>query len=122
MKAYLIDPVKKSIDEVDYDGSLDGIYNLLNVRVIDAIEINEHRDAIFVDDEGLLYDPEEIMRRGFFAVDDPGNIIAGRGLVLGTDDEGDSCEPYTNINYVRERIFFPDVDEVPEPRMEIYPL
>lgn len=122
MKAYLIDPIKRSVDEVDHDGTLDDIYKLLGVQLIDAVVFNEFGDTVFVDDEGLLYEPEEVMRRGFFHVHGYQHHLAGRGLVLGTDAKGASVSPVASIHAVRELVSFPLVLTPPEPYIELIPL
>lgn len=119
MKAYLIDPTKRSVDEIDYDGTLDSMYKLLDVQLVDAVVLNEFSDTVFVDDEGLLYSPEEVMRRGFFHVHGYNQHLAGRGLVLGTDAKGASVSPVASIHAIRELVSFPFVLTPPEPYMEL---
>lgn len=119
MKAYLIDPTKRSVDEIDYDGTHDSMYKLLDVQLVDAVVLNEFNDAVFVDDEGLCYAPEEVMRRGFFHVHGYPQHLAGRGLVLGTNAEGESCSPVATIHAMRELVSFPIVLTPPQPHMEL---
>ena len=93
MKAYLIDPFAKTVSEVQYNGDYKTIYNLIssdNIKVdtFTCVEINDQSDTIYVDDEGLN---KNLNQQAFFMFN--GTPLAGKGLVLGTDEEGDSQSP-----------------------------
>lgn len=97
MKAYLIDPFEKKISEVEYDGNYKSIYTLIStqsnpVDIFTCVELNEHQDTVFVDDEGLLNNTET---QHYFKLN--GHLLAGKGLVLGTNDEGDSVTPFVSF-------------------------
>ena len=100
MKAYLIDPWTLSISEVDYSGDYKQIYTFIKADLFDVVGINQNGDCIYVDDEGLLKDPDHwILLEGY---DQP---LAGRGLVLGTDDEGKSVDPTITLQALASRIY-----------------
>lgn len=89
MKAYLIDPEHMAVSAVDYDGDYRNIYKLIGAECFDVARINEDGDGIFVDDEGLL-------RSGVqpaFQTSLYHSPLVGKGLVLGTDAEGNSISP-----------------------------
>lgn len=108
MKAYLIDPEFHSVKEVDYSGDYKQIYSLIGCETFGCVEIHENGDTLFIDDNGKLGDLSE---KYFFVVDVPGgqHLIAGKALVLGTDEEGESVEPKLNSIAVECRVhFIPD--------------
>ena len=104
MRAYLIDPEHKSVSEVDYNGDYRNIYEHIKADCFDAAGFNNKGDAVFVDDEGLLHDPEF-----FFRIEGNPNPLAGRGLVLGTDAEGESISPTVTLDWLRSNVSFGQV-------------
>jgi hypothetical protein len=111
MNAYLIDPFNKSITAVNYDGKLQSMYALLgdDVSCVDVCRINHAGDAIFVDDEGLLKDEDN--QAYFYVTHESGSLethvmLAGRGLVLGCDGNGDSCSPEVQLDQLTRRIIW----------------
>lgn len=102
MKAYLIDPFQMSISEVDYSGDYKHIYQLIDCDCFDVVTINEEGDGIFVDDEGLINGKSQ----AFFACYPYPNPLAGKGLVLGRDHEGESVSPKMTIEDLRDRILW----------------
>lgn len=136
-KAILIDAKAQEVREVNLDGSLQNIYRELSndehkVDTFDVVRL-ENNDAIFVDDEGLLIEPAAPY---YFVYGKSKWILAGNGLVIGTDDEGDSVDPKITVDEVRSRVTFfkydperevlvspaGDVANVPKPWMEFHPL
>ena len=87
MKAFLIDPEKRTITEVDYDGHHKSIYKLIGADLFDTVRLSGS-DVIFVDDEGLMKNPQH-----FFKLDGLTSPLAGKGLVLGTNNRGESISP-----------------------------
>ncbi len=87
MKAFLIDPQKEAITEVDYDGTLQHMYELIDCDCVCTCRINQAGDTIFLDDNGL-YNKDH-----FFRYDTYPNPLAGKGLVLGTNYAGESISP-----------------------------
>ena len=88
MRAILIDPSTQTITEVDYNGDYKQIYTFIDAASFDCVQLNES-DTIYVDDEGLLNDA--VSRISMFRVDgDNPAYLAGKGLVLGTNEEGES--------------------------------
>jgi len=100
MKAYLIDPFTQSITEVEYSGDYKQIYSLIDADLFTCADINEFGDTVFVDDEGLINGkPQE-----FFLVADYPTPLAGKGLVLGTNQEGESVEPSITLDQLRASV------------------
>jgi hypothetical protein len=96
MKAYLIDPQAQTIEQVDYSGDYTQIYDLINASLFTAATFNEAGDTCFVDDEGLFNGDNE-----FFIIADYPQPLAGRALVLGCNDEGESIEPSISLEQCR---------------------
>ena len=102
MKAILIDPFTRTVTEVEYSGNYQQIYDLIDCETFDCARINRHGDGIFVDDEGLIRDKEQ----AFFLHADYPQPLAGKGLVLGCDDEGESVSPHTTLDEVTRKVRF----------------
>jgi len=104
MQAYLIDPVAKEIRPVDFDGDYKSICRLIDCRTFTVVEIEgtgDPADIVFVDDEGLLNDPHF-----FFMLDSYPQPLAGFGLVLGTDDDGESVSPRITLEELTRRVSY----------------
>lgn len=100
MKAYLIDPEARTITEVEHDGDYRQIYEFIDADCFDLARLNEHGDGIYVDDEGLF------TKRCFFHVEGYSHPLAGKGLVLGCDEEGNSTAPTITLEWLKERVEF----------------
>ena len=102
MKAILINVKDQSITEVEHDNTLNNIYDLLNCRTFDVVRIDE-TDGIYVDDEGLYVEDQLFFEYG-------GDVqavrLAGNGLILGVDDEGNSISPTVTLKEVQGRVGF----------------
>jgi hypothetical protein len=88
MKAYLINSETKTITPVDYNGDYKTIYTHIGCDLFDIVyaESGGHRISVFVDDEGLLNNPQH-----FFMLEGWAQPLAGNGLVLGdADEEGET--------------------------------
>lgn len=114
MKAILIDAGAQEVREIeiqpDENGcTLSAIYAAIGCELIDVVRITR-TDAIFVDDVGLLRAENEFMP--FFLWDGYPNPLAGNGLILGSDENGNSAEPTVTHEWVRKRVEFLDYDDV----------
>lgn len=87
MKGILIDPFTQTVSEVDVAKGIDAIYALIQAPVFGVYRLNEAGDGLYVDDEGLFREEQKA-----FALA-TGEVFAGRALVLGVDDEGNSISP-----------------------------
>ena len=102
MKAILIDVYEKEIREVDYDGTLDFIYFNLACKTFDVVRVDDV-NSIFVDDEGLLRQNQLYFEySGSYGIFQ----LAGNGLVLGVDDEGNSISPTLTVEDVKGKVSF----------------
>ncbi len=98
MKAFLIDPFEKSISEVDYSGDYKDIYKLINAELFDVVYIDGN-NCIYVDDEGLFKNEQAFFQVGYA-------MLAGYGLVLGTDDKGESISPDISLKNLAKKVTF----------------
>lgn len=106
MRAFLIDPTNQTIQTVDYNGDYRQIYEHIGAETFDAARFNAKGDAAFIDDEGLLKQPEF-----FFSIQGYGDLpfghpLAGKGLVLGVDAEGESVSPSVDVDWLWENVHF----------------
>ena len=114
MRAILIDPFARTITEVEHNGDYREIYKLLShetmpVDCFDCVRLDDG-DAIYVDDEGLLKPC-----KAFFVLHTPHGMngpYAGKGLVLGSDDEGESASAKMPLSKLQDAIQFVSRDQL----------
>ena len=102
MKAILIDPAAGTITEVEYGGDFREIYTLVDADTFDVARINAKGDVVYVDDEGLINGKPQ----DFFLIQGYPNPLAGKGLLLGSDAEGESKSPSVTLGWVKENTAF----------------
>lgn len=132
MRGYLVDPFTKTVTEVDTTG-YPHFKTLIEVDIIAAVNIAEYpensdtlyskRDTVWVDDEGLLKSGEQ----AFFQVKGYNQPLAGKGILLGSDEEGETVGAYMQFELFKSMVSFPDVEldhmeSIPEGTMEKSPL
>lgn len=106
VRGILIDPFKCEITEVEHDASdYKGIYKHLShesmpVDLFTVVNLDDG-DAIFVDDEGLLKPCDR-----FFVWAGYHQPLAGKGLILGSDDEGETQSVKIAIDKVKRMTEF----------------
>lgn len=101
MKAYLIDPNTRTIKEVEYSGNYKDIYKLCDYTCFTTVQIDDNEDTLFVDDEGLKGSVYQ-----FIGVKGFGQPIAGKGLLLGTTEDGNSVSPKMSLEDLKSRIYW----------------
>ena len=104
-KAYLIDAENRTVTETKIESWKD-IAPKIGCELFTVVNI-EKEDALYVDDEGLLKQPEH-----FFLYKGYNQPLAGNGLVMGTDEEGDSTDPQNTLEEIKSRITFMNTVEV----------
>lgn len=107
MRAILIDPFTRSINEVDTDASLDDIYALLDIDTLTVVKYDSD-NALLLDDEGLLKDKEV---QEYFWLSGCIQPFAGRGLLIG-DKYGENRATDIDVAEVRENVRFLDKEEI----------
>ena len=91
MRAILIDPAKQTITEVDYDGNWTSISTHIDCTTFASAVVFENEDTLYIDDEGLWGATH------FFRIEGYPDPLAGRGLILGTNEDGESIAAKSDI-------------------------
>lgn len=92
MRAIFIEAAEQRITELDFGEGVRKrelykvIQEKLGVRCFTVINIDDG-DTLYIDDEGLLKDPEFFFTFGSYP-----QPLAGNGLILGVDEEGDDTD------------------------------
>jgi hypothetical protein len=113
VRAFLIDPAERQVTEIDFEGGSKALQKILGCcnfaegsRPLRG-NLSVGWDGVFVSDDPL----ETKKERHWFQVDanryPPSSYpIAGRGLVVGVDTEGDECDAGIDIEELRSRVTF----------------
>ena len=112
MKAILIDPVARSVTEVEYEGGLDSLYRLLDCQRVDALHLNgnifeDGWNSVFIDDEALL--DEENAPRHYFEIETERGWsppVGSKGLVVGGNHEGKDIATALTVEEIKTRVKF----------------
>lgn len=111
MKAIKIDATEKTVTEVEYDGDYKTIYKLGGFDTFTVIDLGDG-ETLFIDDNGLLN--EENTK--FFKLAGPdykyAQPLAGNGVILGTDDEGESIATKLTVEKVAANVLFKSLQVV----------
>lgn len=103
VRAILIDINKQAVREVSVEDSLPSYYATLGCDLIEAVYPQglAAGDCVYVDEEGLFKEPAVFFHwRGFH------QPLAGSGLVVGTDDDGNTVDCKTSLEQVKARVRF----------------
>jgi len=95
LRGYLIDPETKTITEVTHNGDYKEIYRFIGADCFDCVRI-DYRNGVFIDDEGLLNG-----QRYFFKLRGYPQPLAGKGLILGNDEEGETVSSSLTMDEVK---------------------
>jgi hypothetical protein len=102
MNAFLIDPVSRSIEPVEIDGSIESIRALIGFPHIDADEI-QGGDRLYLDEECYLRSDKTA---GRFQLDTLAPV-SGRGVVTGAPREGGGIgKPKVTLDALLARVVF----------------
>ena len=102
INAVLIDPENQKISDVDIEaGNLEQIYELLGCRVVDFVMLYPNGDGVFIDDEGMLIEDQY-----FFHHINNDYSIAGKALLVGTGDDGETVAPDWDAESLNRHITF----------------
>jgi len=101
MKAILIDAVNKEVKEVQIGKGIEEMYKFLNCECFTIASYLPKNDAIFVDDEGLMNGTDS-----FFTYEGAHQPFAGNGLIMGSDDEGESTDCKVSLDEVKSKSNF----------------
>lgn len=107
MRALLIDPFTQTVTDYDLDEGIQAIYDATSCDCITSVRLPDHAgidNCIFVDDEGLYREGQE-----FFTLIGYPQPIAGRGLVVGIDREGDTISTSMPLPFMQAAVKFPSL-------------
>lgn len=108
VKAVLINPYEESVTDITYDASdYKNVYPLIRCSCFTVARLTD--DDILIDDEGLLKVDNSTK---FFKVNGYPQPLAGYGLVVGTDDEGETVSVTHDAKYYRQKIQFLDAEMI----------
>jgi len=113
MQAILIDPYTQTIEVVDYSGDYKDISALLDCQLFTTV-YTDLPDTIFVDDEGLYVENQK-----FFKLKGYPQPLAGKGLVLGSTDDGDSTDCVSSLQDIQDIVEWCPEGLTVEPRFEV---
>ena len=102
MKAILIDVINKEVREVEHDDTLESIYKHVDCGTFDVVRI-DNLNSIYIDDEGLFIEDQQFFN---YVIDLRVASLAGNGLILGVDDEGNTIEPTLTLEEVKSSVFW----------------
>lgn len=106
MRAYLILPESKTIEMVNHSGDYKQIYDFINARKFDMVNLYENGDGAYIDDEGLIpkMHKGKKVEQHFWIHRNYPTPLAGTGLILGCDDEGETVAASCTIEQLRDDV------------------
>jgi hypothetical protein len=108
MRAVLIDPYNRTVSFINlpHNPELESIYKVLEVEWIESIHIGDD-ERMFIDEEGLMHINDKTR---FFVWNTPldTKLIAGRGLILSTDLNGDVQSTAMTPEIINRHVRFVD--------------
>jgi|TARA_R100000935_G_C2787784_1_gene144557 SAM-dependent methyltransferase len=109
MKAILINPKEQTIKEVEYKGDFKEIYSLVDCNTFDCVYL-DNVEVLYVDDEGLY-----VTDNRFFSINS--RVLAGNGLLLGSDAEGETIGTGLTLQMVKDMVEWMPIEHVETPYM-----
>lgn len=109
VRAILIDPFTCTVTEVEHDASnYPNIYKLISheAHPVDCFtcaysNMLQSGEAIFIDDNGMLNNPVR-----FFQFAGYPQALAGKGLILGCDEDGDTIGATSQLATIKSAVMF----------------
>lgn len=109
MKAVLIDAKARTISDIEYSGNWRDISPMLGCDLFTVVRNLPDGDDVYVDDEGLLKLNADSV---FFEMPWYPNPLAGSGLILSCDRDGNSTAAVHDADYYRKHITFKSMKAV----------
>jgi hypothetical protein len=103
ISAIKIDVKWRTVNIVTMSKGLHDFYMHIGCNLMEAVYPQglDPRDRLYVDEEGLLTPGKE-----FFLIEGFPQPLAGNGLIVGHDDEGEAVNAHTPFNSVWPRVQF----------------
>jgi hypothetical protein len=103
MKAFVIDPVSRTIEAVEINDGLDGVRRLIGYATVDSDEIDDNGDRLYFDEECFIRSAPGAPR---FRLDNLAPV-AGRGVVTGSAEQGRRLvDAAIGLEALRQRVTF----------------
>lgn len=99
--AILVDPFARTIEEVTWNGDFHHIYDLIECDTFDCARIGRDGDSFYVDDDGLFKEEQAFFWNAGYP-----QPLAGKSLLMGTDENGESVSPKLSLEQVRSTTKF----------------
>ena len=112
MRALLINPKQRTITEIDYDGTPQAMCKLIGCDIFKVVStlngwLQEGFDTVWISGDEL--DDDKYPNRWFqigVGTDKATNPIAGKALVVGTDEAGENCPAIISRDELTRRVTF----------------
>lgn len=98
LTGYLVDPDTATISAIDLERDENGslltaLYQLIGCQLVEKYELGDNHD-LWIDEEGWLTFPRAVIGTEAHGTN---LLLAGRGVILGVNDEGDCITPTRSI-------------------------
>lgn len=105
MRGILINPMDRTVMDIETDGELASLYQLLQCSIIEAFELPANH-ILWLDEEGLYAQPP----KPFFIIEGyEYQPFCGLGLILGRMHE-DMDSAHLPLDFIHERVRWPDIE------------
>ena len=106
MKAMLIDPHKREVTEINWDGSHDSLTNLIGAEFLDFARL-DNGDLIAVNDIGFKDPNAYFFHLNYY------NWLAGKAVLIGSSDAGENADCKDSLAQTRPKVIFSGPHGVP---------
>lgn len=106
LKAILINPENKTVTVIELERGLDAIYKAMDCDIFACPITYPNEDSLYCDDEGLFK-----AQKGGVIMKNWNYPILGKMLVIGSNDEGDSVDVKSTVEFFTEQIKWLSEDE-----------
>lgn len=103
IKGILINAKDRTVKPVEVrQHDIHHMHDLIECQCFTCLNMNEKgTETIYVDDEGLLKDPKHFFRMPFYP-----QWLAGNGLILGTNSNGESVNTKCSVEEIESQVKF----------------
>lgn len=105
MRAILIDPARRVVEEIDTDGQLASLQAIVG-GYIEPVYLPDGKHHCYVNEEGLFGDPQHFF---VFQGARVGQPLAGCGVILASTRDGNEAACTLSLEWVVERVVFLDL-------------
>jgi len=106
MRAILIDAENRDIREIEYK-TFEELKKIMGIEWAQAVNCLPKRHACYIDEEGLLNNPQH-----FFIIDGYPQPLAGNGAIVGTNNHGDDTNCKLDLDFIQQRVHFLSLKDV----------